>query len=268
MLYKPEKLTFKEQPDNFVLILSGKKHIARIDLKNKAWKIDKEASDKQYMKSIELFEDTAKIEGIGGIYCPGVVYPCFKSREKKDGTKIFYDYDGDSDVGSVLYEVKRDCGNKIITPRYVNYDYMRGFSELVFTGYQVSDKKSGYIKVYNNQRNMELEQIDEKKIKVFEPAKSKYTRLTDAEYAIIELNEKESCNAIMGISDVKPKTATIYNDSDKEIAKFRFYKNGQVEECYRIRNGKRTCYHHYDNTGKENTAWYIFKRMLSRNKTL
>ena len=32
-------------------------------------------------------------------------------------------------------------------------------------GYQVFDKKSGYIKVYDNQRNMELEQIDEKKIK-------------------------------------------------------------------------------------------------------
>ncbi len=144
MQYFPEKMILKKESDDVVAIISDNEPVARINLKHSIWRLSsEEKSDEQYMQAIELLGNTKKIEGIGAHYqIGGVIVPVFKSRETKDGTKIFYDTNSSPDLSVSFREIKRDCGDKIITPRYWSYEHMQGLNTTRYDGYDVLDKKS------------------------------------------------------------------------------------------------------------------------------
>lgn len=271
MSYKPEQLMIKKDAENIATIVSesGEK-IARIDLNHPAWRFGaKHVSDKQYMKSIELLGNTKKLEGISAHYfIGGIVVPSFESRETKDGTNIFYDVDCDEDNSIPFREVQRDCGDKTYIARYNSYEHMQGLTITDYVGYGVLDQKTDFVTIYDEHENLLAEQIEEQKIKVTPDAATKYTDLKGAAYAIVESYGEPARfpNGCISIHRIKPKSATIYDNSDKEMAKFKFYENGMIEECYQLnKQGKRKNYHHYNTSGKENTLWFLLRNKLSKN---
>lgn len=153
MQYFPEKLISKKEADDIVIIKSDSEPIARIDLKHSVWHLSsEEKTDEQYMQAIELLGSTKKLEGIGAHYqIGGIIVPVFKSRETKDGTKIFYDTSCASNLSVPFREIKRDCGDKIITPRYWSYEHMQDLNITRYDGYEVFDKKSNKVTKYDKE---------------------------------------------------------------------------------------------------------------------
>ena len=271
MSYNPEQLMIKKDAENIATIVSESgEEIARIDLNHPTWQFGaKHVSDEQYMQSIELLGNTKKLEGISAHYFrEGIVVPSFKSRETKDGTNIFYDVNCDADNSIPFCEVKRDCGDKTYIARYNSYEHMQGLTITDYVGYGVLDQKTDLVKVYDEHENLIAEQIEKQKIKVTPAAATKYTALKGSAYAIVELYGEPARlpGGCISIHRMKPKSATVYDNSDKEMAKFKFYENGMIEECYQLnKQGKRKNYHHYNTSGKENTLWFLLRNKLSKN---
>lgn len=268
MLYRPEKIRIKELGENIIEIVSTKSGpIARIDLSNDVWRVSsKQKSDEMYMQSIELLGDTKKIEGISAHYRIGGVVPVLSSRETMDGAKITYDLDYDPEgLSDSFREMKREDKNKIITPRYSSYEHMRGLEIVDYDGCDVLDKKSGLTKVYNKSGNLIAEQIDENRLKVMHLAGSKFTELQGAKYAIVEQygGLARFSHGNISIHRMKPKTVTVFNENNKEMAGFKFYENGGLQEAYKVNNeGHKRGYRHYNNSGKNDTFWYLLTKKI------
>ncbi len=262
MPYHPEHLAI--EIDNNVATISIKdKKIAVVDLTHPVWQWGAEhTTDERYMQSIELVGDTKKLVGLGAKYLSGgKIMPIFKSRETNDGVKIFYDSDS-------LLETKREDHSKIYRARFHSYEHLHGLRLTDYIGYEVSDKKTGLAKIYDKQEKLIAEQIEPNKIKVMRSAGSRFTKLEEAEYAIVNQYKQASrlSNGCLSIHQMKPKEVTVYDNADKKIAKFKFYENGKMEECYQLdTKGTQKNYHHYNPQGKEDT---LYQRFCLLKKTL
>ena len=175
MQYFPEKLISKKEADDIVIIKSDSEPIARIDLKHSVWHLSsEEKTDEQYMQAIELLGSTKKLEGIGAHYqIGGRIVPVFKSRETKDGTKIFYDTSCDANLSVPFREIKRDCGDKIITPRYWDYEHVQGLNITKYEGYEVFDKNNHKTTKYDKAGVVIPEQVNQKETPRNIPATNK-----------------------------------------------------------------------------------------------
>ena len=162
MEYIPENLDWKRNPNNIVEIVSKNGPIARIDLNHEIWGFAaKHQSDEIYMKTIELLGDTKKLEGIGKIsQLGGVVIPYFECRETTGGEKISYLLDTSSPYSLEFREKERENDKRIINPLFHSYEHMQGLSFTEFSGYKVTDKKSGITTTYDKNGNI----LPEKKI--------------------------------------------------------------------------------------------------------
>lgn len=167
MQYFPEKLMIKKKSDDIIEIRSDSEPIAKIDLKHSVWRLSsEEKSDEQYMQAIELLGNTKKLKGIGAHHqIGGIVIPVFKSRETKDGTKIFYDTSCNSDLSVPFREIKRECKDKVITPHFWSYEHMHGLNITKYDGYEVLDKKTAETTQYDKNGNIVTEQANKEEPK-------------------------------------------------------------------------------------------------------
>ena len=264
MTYNPEHLTIEIDDKNVATISNHDEKIAKINLNHPVWQWGVEhATDEQYMQSVELLGSTQKLVGLGAHYQKGgKIIPVFKSRETRDKTKIFYDSDS-------FRETKRDCGDKIYKARFNSYEYMQGLIVTDYIGYEISDKKNELAKIYDQHGKLIAEQIEQNKIKLMSSAGTRFTNLGGAEYAIIEQYGQPTrlSNGCLSIHRMKPKEVTIYDNNDKQMAKFKFYENSKIEECYQLNTkGKRRNYHHYNTKGKEDTFIFSLSNKLSISK--
>ena len=181
MQYFPEKMILKKESEDVVVIKSDSEPVARINLKHSVWRLSsEEKSDQQYMQAIELLGNTKKLEGISAHYqIGGTVIPVFKSRETKDGTKIFYDTSCNSDSSVPFREIKRECGDVVITPHFLNYEHMQGLNITKYDGYEVFNKKSHKTTRYDKTGVIIPEQKDREEAKknISSPNKSLFKQI-------------------------------------------------------------------------------------------